>query len=166
MGSSTTSSPRKGKETEMLRTIVMTCVALVAVGLVTSQAYGRTAGAETQVLHGPYLGSYAANLTIDQAIARGDSRMAGRFTLNLRRNGTYTNSNPLDGKSGGRLADLGHHRLRFYDDRGCKIGRMERPQGGIYRWSVSAKRLTLRLINEGACTGRTQSLTYPVWIRR
>jgi hypothetical protein len=149
----------------MFRTIVSTCIAVLAVGVVTSLAYARTAGAEKEALRGPYLGSYAATLTLDQAIARGDSRMAGRFTLVLRRNGTYANSNPLDGRSGGRLADLGHHRLRFYADRGCRIGNMERPRGGIYRWSVSGRRLTLRLVNEGACTGRTQTLTYPVWIR-
>jgi len=101
-----------------------------------------------------------------QAAARGDSRLAGRFTLVLRRDGTYTDSNPLDGRDNGRLGDLGRDRLRFYADRGCKVGGLERPQGGIYRWSLNGRRLTLDLVNEGGCTGRTDTLTFPVWIRR
>jgi hypothetical protein len=150
----------------MSRTIVIAGVAALGVGLLSSLAYGRTTGAGEQALRGPYLGSYAAKLTLVQATARGDSRMAGKFTLVLRRDGTYSTSNPLDGPDGGRLAALTNHRLRFYADRGCKFGGFERPSGGIYRWSLNGTRLTLRLVSEGACTGRTQTLTYPVWTRR
>jgi hypothetical protein len=146
--------------------IAISGVAVLAVGLLISPASARTAGAGEQALRGPYLGSYAATLTLAQADARGDSRLAGKLTLVLRRNGTYTTSNSLDGRSDGRLMAVGQHRLRFYDDRGCKFGGYERPEGGIYQWSVNGARLTLRLVNEGACTGRTQTLTYPIWIRR
>jgi hypothetical protein len=103
--------------------------------------------------------------TRGQAAARGDSRLRGRFTLVLRRNGTYTASDSLDGRMNGRLAALSHHGLRFSDDSGCKFGGFERPQGGIYRWSLHGARLTLRLVSEGQCSGRTDTLTFPVWIR-
>jgi hypothetical protein len=148
------------------RTIVITGVAILAACTLASLGYARTAGTEVQALRGPYLGSYTATVTLEQATARGESRMAGRYTLELMPNGRYVSSNPLDGRDSGRLAALANHRLRFYDDRGCKFGGFERPQGGIYRWSLSGTRLTLRLVNEGPCTGRTQTLTYPVWIRR
>ena len=121
--------------------------------------------ARGDVLRGAYLGSYTAFLSADQALDRGDPRMAGKFTLVLRSNGTYSDSNPLDGASKGRLADIGHHRLRFYRDRGCLYGNFERPQGGVYQWSLNGRSLTLRLVNEGPCTGRTQTLAYPVWRR-
>jgi hypothetical protein len=91
--------------------------------------------------------------------------MAGLFRLILRRNGTYSVWNPLDGKTDGKLASLAGDRLRFYADSGCLFGGFERPEGGTYRWSRNGQRLSLRLVNEGPCSGRTQSLTYPVWIR-
>jgi hypothetical protein len=119
-----------------------------------------------QALGGPYLGSYTATVTSAQAAAGGDPRLAGRFTLVLRRNGTYTDSNPLDGRDDGRLAVPAQGRLRFYDDRGCKVGGLERPRGGIYRWSLNGRRLILHLVNEGACSGRTDTLTFPIWVRR
>jgi hypothetical protein len=117
-------------------------------------------------LAGPYLGSYTATLSFDQAVTAGDARMAGRFTLILKRNGTYTADNPLDPATHGRVAALSGNRLRFYADSGCEFGGFERPRGGVYRWSLSGRRLTLRLVSEGPCTGRTQTLTYPVWTRR
>jgi hypothetical protein len=146
----------------MSRALVLSAALALSVALI---AYGRTTGAGHGALRGPYVGSYSATLTSLQAGARGDSRLAGRFLLVIRRNGTYTDSNPLDGHDAGRVEALGHHRLRFYDDRGCKLGGSERPEGGIYRWSVNGGRLTLRLVNEGGCTGRTDTLTFPVWIR-
>jgi hypothetical protein len=36
---------------------------------------------------------------------------------------------------------------------------------GIYRRSLHDARLTLRLVSEGQCSGRTDTLTFPVWIR-
>lgn len=126
----------------------------------------RTPSGGTIALAGPYLGSYSARLTLAQATSRGDSRMAGRFTLVLRANGKYRASNPLDGVTQGRLTALSGRRLRFSRDSVCLFGGFERPSGGVYRWSLSGRRLTLRLVTEGACTGRTQTLTYPVWVRR
>jgi hypothetical protein len=143
------------------RTIVIILVLSLSAGVAFLET---RAGA--QPLRGPYLGSYAATLTSAQAAARGDSRLAGRFTLVLRRNGTYTDSNGLDGRSAGRLEALGNHRLRFNDDSACKSAGFERPEGGVYRWAANGPRLTLRLVNEGSCTGRTDTLTFPVWIHR
>ena len=122
--------------------------------------------AGAQSLSGPYVGRYTATLTRAQAAAKGDSRLAGKFTLWLTRNGTYVSSNSFDRPSQGRLAALSNHRLRFYDDVGCKDGGFERPGGGIYRWSLNDGRLTLRLVSEGACTGRRDTLTFPVWKRK
>ncbi len=147
----------------MSRTILTAAAAVVVIALPASAAHGL---AKQPAVAGPFIGSYTAKLSFAQAAARGDSRLAGRFSLALRRNGTYTMSNTLDGPSHGRLAALSGRRLRFYDDSGCKFGNFERPGGGIYRWSLNGKRLTLRLVSEGPCTGRTQTLTYPVWTRK
>ena len=117
-------------------------------------------------LSGPFIGSYTATLSAAQAAAKGDSRMAGKFTLVLRRNGTYTASNPLDGATRGRLAALSGKRLRFYNDSGCKAGGFEIRAGGVYHWSVNGKRLTFKLFSEGPCTGRTDTVTWPVWKRK
>jgi hypothetical protein len=57
---------------------------------------------------------------VARRLREGIPRLRGRFTLVLRRNGTYTASNSLDGRMNGRLAALSHHGLRFYDDSGCK----------------------------------------------
>jgi hypothetical protein len=105
-------------------------------------------------------------LTNAQAAERGDSRLAGRFTLMLLRNGTYTDSNPLDGAASGHFEALASHRLRFHEDSACESGGFERVLGGIYSWTLNRRRLVLRLVNEGACSGRTDTLTFPVWIRR
>lgn len=145
-----------------------TCTAAfvpIALAFAVSVASGAANGPSKAMVSGPYVGSYVAKLTEDEASARGDSRLAGKFTLVLRRNGTYTASNPFDGRSHGRLASLSGHRLRFYDDNACKGGGFERPQGGIYRWRLNGKRLTLRLVNEGPCSGRTDTLTFPIWTR-
>ncbi|HEY3050309.1 MAG TPA: hypothetical protein VGJ40_01170 [Gaiellaceae bacterium] len=150
----------------MSRIIVIAAVLALSVGVLALLAYGRTIRAGEQALRGPYVGSYAANLTSAQAATRGDSRLAGRFTLVLRRDGTYADWNPLGGRDEGRVAAVGGDRLRFYEDRHCKLGGLERPQGGIYRWSLNGRRLTLHLVNEGGCTGRTDTLTFPVWSRR
>ena len=143
-------------------------VILLATAAVTALAAATTLAnaAGAPALTGPFIGSYSASLTADQAITRGDARMAGRFYLVLRKNGTYTVSNPLDGASRGRVEALAGKRLRFHSDSGCTFGGFERPQGGIYRWSLEGRLLTLRRVSEGPCWGRTQSLTYPVWKRR
>jgi hypothetical protein len=148
----------------MPRIIVVAGVSTL--GILAVLAGARAIRGGEQALRGPYVGSYTATLTSAQAATRGDPRLAGRFTLVLRANGTYTDSNALDGQDDGRVTALGHGRLRFYDDRFCKLGGLERPQGGIYRWSLNGRRLTLSLVNEGACTGRTDTLTFPVWARR
>lgn len=139
-------------------------IALTAVaGLVAGHGIGSAAQPK---LSGPYVGSWAAQLGVAEAVRKGDYRLAGRFTLVLRRNGTYTMANPLDGATHGRLAALSGRRLRFSRDAGCLAGGFEAPAGGVYRWSVRGRRLTLGRISEGPCTGRTQTLTYPVWRRR
>jgi hypothetical protein len=148
----------------MRRIIVIAAASGLA--LLAVLATGRAIRGGEQALRGPYVGSYTTTLTSAQAAARGDPRLAGRFTLELRSNGTYADSNPLDGRDDGRVVGLGQRRLRFYDDRFCNLGGLERPQGGIYRWSLNGRRLTLSLVNEGACTGRTDTLTFPVWVRR
>ena len=134
-------------------------------GILAVLAAGHGMGGGAEMLEGPYVGSYSATVTSAQAATRGDPRLAGRFTLVLRPNGTYTDSNPLDGRDDGRLAAPTRGRLRFYDDRGCKLDGLERTRGGIYGWSLNGTRLTLRLVNEGACSGRTDTLTFPVWVR-
>ena len=141
-----------------------TAVALsAAAALGGSHAVGSAAEAR---LAGPYIGVWSAQLTVAQAIRKGDERMAGRFRLVLRRNGTYTASNPFDRATHGRLAALSGRRLRFSRDSGCLAGGYEVSGGGVYRWTLRGGRLTLRRISEGPCTGRTQTLTYPVWRRR
>ena len=147
----------------MSRTILTAVAAAIAAALTAAAAHGL---AQRPALSGPFVGSFTATLSPAQAAARGDSRMAGKFTLVIRRNGTYTASNPLDGSTRGRVAALSGKRLRFYNDSGCKAGGYEIRAGGVYHWAVKGKRLTLRLFSEGPCTGRTQTLTYPIWIRK
>lgn len=142
---------------------ISTAGAIAATALLAGHAVGSAA---EEKLAGPYIGSWNAQLTVAQAVRKGDYRLAGRFTLVLRRNSTYRMSNPLDGPMYGRLAALPGHRLRFFDDSGCKGGAYEIPGGGVYRWSVRRGRLTLKRVTEGPCAGRTQTLTYPVWRRR
>ena len=151
----------------MFRTILATVaatLALVALGGSAANA-GFSAGGGTQ-LKGPFLGTYTGKLTSSQAAALGDARMTGTFRLVLRSNGTYAVNNPLDPLTHGRLAALSGKKLRFFEDSGCEYGGFERPKGGIYSWSVKGRKLTLRLVSEGACTGRTQSLAWVVWNRK
>jgi hypothetical protein len=154
----------RDKGDDMQRIILIVAVALGGT-LFASAAQGRI-DPGGQALRGPYIGSYSATLTRAQAIAKGDSRLAGKFRLVLRRDGTYTASNSFDPPASGKLTALSNHRLRFSADTGCTYGHFERPQGGIYRWSVDGDRLKLTLVSEGACTGRRDTLTFPVWKRR
>ena len=142
---------------------VAAALAAVALGASLAQAGSSRSGGER--VSGPFLGTYTGSLTLGEAATLGDTRMKGKFRLVLRANGTYTDVNPLDGRSHGRLAALPGKRLRFFEDNGCTLGGFERPQGGIYSWSVRRSTLTLRLVSEGACTGRTQSLAWVVWHR-
>lgn len=146
--------------------LVAATVTTLVVGTAASVAPGATQAPGMAALTGPFLGSYVATLSPVQAETAGDPRMAGKFTLVLRRNGTYTATNPLDAPAHGRLAALPGRRLRFYADSGCEYGGFERPRGGIYRWSLDGRRLTFRRVSEGRCTGRTQTLTYAVWTRK
>lgn len=149
-----------------LTTLAGTALVALGVGVAASIAHGATQAPGMAALAGPYLGSYVATLSPVQAETAGDPRMAGKFTLVLKRNGTYIASNPLDPTTHGRLAALPGRRLRFYADSGCEYGGFERPRGGIYRWSFDGRRLTFRLVSEGPCAGRTQTLTYPTWTRK
>src|SRR5688572_5293027 len=48
---------------------------------------------------GPYLGTWAANLTLEElGAAATDTRYAGDFSLDLREDGTYTLSQEIDGE--------------------------------------------------------------------
>lgn len=148
----------------ILTMLATTALATLMVGVAAS--IGATQAPGMAPLAGPYVGSYVATLSAVQAETAGDPRMAGKFTLVLKRNGTYIASNPLDPTAHGRLAVLPGRRLRFYADSGCEYGGFERPRGGVYRWSLDGRRLTFRLVSEGPCTGRTQTLTYPTWTRK
>lgn len=150
----------------MSRTTISIAAALTAVALSAAVAQAGSSGTGRQQLGGPFLGTYRGELTSSQAAALGDLRMTGKFRLVLRANGTYSVTNPLDGTATGRLAALPGRKLRFFKDSGCTYGGFERPKGGIYTWSMSGDKLTLRLVSEGACTGRTQSLAWVVWHRR
>lgn len=150
----------------MSRTVFFAVVVATAALLAGSLAPAGESGSSSTALSGPFIGSWGAKLSYNQAYTLGDPRMSGRFRLTLRRNGTYTATNPLDPTASGRLAALPGKRLRFFQDTGCLAGGFERSKGGIYRWSVANGKLTLRLVSEGPCSGRTQTLTYPVWKRR
>jgi hypothetical protein len=150
----------------MFRIVIAVAASALAAATLGVLAQARAATEGPTAVSGPFIGSYTAHLTAERAARRGDSRLAGRFTLVLRRNGTYSASNPLDGMTGGRLSALSGRRLRFSNDFACRAGGHERSRGGIYRWAITRRRLTLRLVSEGPCTGRTQTLTYPVWVRR
>jgi hypothetical protein len=145
----------------MFRITVIAAPVVAALAL-TSLAL---AGSDGSAISGRFVGYYEATLTPAQAAARGDSRLAGKFTLVLGANGLYVTANSLDGPSAGQLAVLPGHRLRFYNDIGCSAGRFERPSGGIYSWSLNGNRLTLKLVREGPCSGRTDTLTFPTWTR-
>lgn len=158
----------KNKEATVSRRVPIAAAALAGLIAASLASASATVSAQTAV-NGPYLGSYTAKVTFDDAVEKGDARMAGRYTLVLRRDGTYRASNPLDGPTiRGRFTPLPRQRLRFRDDEGwsCERGGFERPEGGTYRWSLEGRRLTFTRVSEGPCTGRTQTLTYPVWIRR
>ena len=144
----------------MSRTAAIGAAAVAAFAMSASLAL---AGPNGQGISGPFVGYWQAKLTPAQATARGDSRMAGSYVLVLGSNGLYVTLNPLDGASAGKFAVLPNHRLRFFYDIGCSEGGVASPGGGIYSWSLGANGLTLRLVKEGPCSGRTQTLTYPVW---
>jgi hypothetical protein len=144
----------------MPRTAALAAAAVAAFALTASLA---AAGSSRSRVSGPFIGYYEAHLTAAQAEARGDSRLAGRFILVLSPNGLYVTFNSFDGASVGRFAVLPGQRLRFFDDVGCSEIGPARPGGGTYRWSLNGNRLRLTLVKEGPCSGRTQTLTYPVW---
>jgi hypothetical protein len=114
---------------------------------------------------GPYLGTWTARLSKAQMINQGfDPRLAGRFRLVLRRNGTYTTFNAFDGSSRGRFRVTGT-RIVFSADVGCLAGGIDGK--GVYVWAIAhgALRLNLARIGGDPCGGRWQTLTYPVWRR-
>ena len=117
---------------------------------------------------GPYIGAWYAKLSSQQAIDAGDVRLAGRFRLELRPDGTYTSFQELDGESDGHYRMASGNRLVFKQDRGCDVFTHGKGSIGVYRWAVSGANLKLTnvLPETGGCTGRTQSLVMPVWQRR
>ena len=124
-------------------------------------------GAAIQAASQPYLGTWTAHLSLDQMYGRGlDPRLAGKFRLVLRRNGTYTTSNSLDGLSRGRFTTSGR-RIVFAHDVSCETA-LGVDQAGVYRWSVAQGKLKLTPMRIGSdpCSGRWQTLTYPIWTQR
>jgi hypothetical protein len=117
---------------------------------------------------GPYIGAWYAKLSSQQAIDGGDVRLAGKFRLELRSDGTYTSFQELDGEMDGHYRMASDNRLVFKQDKGCDEFTGGKGSVGVYSWSVSGAHLKLtNLVPEtGGCTGRTQSLVMPVWQRR
>ena len=114
---------------------------------------------------GPYVGTWAANLTIeDLSAAAADTRYAGEFRLDLRGDGTYTVFQELDGETTGHYAAAPGDFLAFGDDSGCD---QNFAGTSVYQWAVDGDHLTLTLVQAetGGCTGRSDSLTFPRWTR-
>ena len=78
----------------ILTMLAATALATLIVGVAASIAPGATQAPGVGSARGADLGSYLATLSALQAETAGDPRMAGRFTLVLKRNGTYNASNP------------------------------------------------------------------------
>lgn len=117
---------------------------------------------------GPFIGKWYAKLTPKQAVG-GDVRMAGKFRLALRADGSYTTFQELDGETDGHYRMASANRLVFKQDDGCDVFTGRRGGSvGIYRWSISGAHLKLTNVvpETGGCTGRTESLVMPVWQRR
>jgi hypothetical protein len=111
----------------------------------------------------PYLGTWSARISSAQLAAAGqDTRLAGTFRLILRKKGTYTTSNSLDGASSGKFRVSGH-RIVFFDDVGCTEGGFVGK--GSYTWSIRKGKLRIRGVSATSdpCGGRRQTLEYPVW---
>ena len=122
----------------------------------------------TTVPAGPFIGKWYAKLTPEQAVG-GDVRMAGKFRLALRADGTYTTFQELDGETNGHYRMASGNRLVFKQDDGCDVFTGRRGGSvGVYRWSLNGShmRLTSVVPETGGCTGRTESLVMPVWQRR
>ena len=119
---------------------------------------------------GPYIGAWYAKLSSQQAIDAegGDVRLAGSFRLELRKDGTYTTFQELDGESDGHYGMASDNRLVFKQDKGCDVFTGGTGSIGVYRWTVDGAHLKLTNIvpETGGCTGRTQSLVMPLWQRR
>ena len=119
---------------------------------------------------GPYIGAWYAKLSSQQAIDAegGDVRLAGNFRLELRKDGTYTTFQELDGETDGRYAMASDNRLVFRQDKGCDVFTGGKGSIGVYTWKIDGSHLRLTNVvpETGGCTGRTQSLVMPVWQRR
>jgi hypothetical protein len=115
-------------------------------------------------VHGPFVGTFADDVTASEA---GDRERAGRYTLVLRSDGTYSMSNPVDGKATGSYkAGMGHD-LTFGKDSGCTAGGFAGV--GVYGWTTTADgqlKFKIARPESGGCTGRTLTLTLPKWQRQ
>jgi len=115
---------------------------------------------------GLYIGTWGAKLTLDDlSAAAADTRYVGEFRLDLRRDGTYTLFQELDGETTGRYGSAGGDFLVFTEDSGCEQG--DFAGTSVYRWAVDGDQLTLTLVRPetGGCTGRSDSLITPRWTR-
>lgn len=117
----------------------------------------------------PYLGWWTARMSTAQMINGGfDARLAGRFRLVLRGDGTYRTFNALDRWSKGTFTVSGR-RIVFANDVLCKQGGFDFK--GVYTWAITKRTLTLTPVSRPGvsgdpCGGRWQTLTYPLWTRK
>jgi predicted small secreted protein len=114
---------------------------------------------------GPYVGAWSANLTFDDlSAAAADTAYEGEFRLDLRDDGTYTLYSDRDQETTGRYGAAPDDFLVFTDDTGCA----ENFAGsGVYQWAVDGDEMTLTLVRPetGGCTGRSDTLTIPRWVK-
>lgn len=116
--------------------------------------------------NGPYIGTWGANLTLDNlSEAAADTRYVGEFRLELREDGTYTLFQEFDGETTGRYGAAPGDFLVFTEDSGCEQG--DFAGSSVYQWAVGGDQLTLTLVRPetGGCTGRSDSLIFPRWTR-
>jgi len=126
-------------------------------------------GALANAASTPYLGLWTARMSTAQMVNGGyDARLAGRFRLILRADGTYTTDTAPDRWSKGTYTVSGR-RIVFANDVLCKGGGFDFK--GVYTWVIANR--TLRLtpmsrpgVSGDPCGGRWQTLTYPLWTRK
>ena len=93
-------------------------------------------------------------------MAKGDSRLAGTFKMELPSDGTFEMSNEFDGVSVPGRYTVEGDQLQILADKGCARGGF--PERATYRFVAKGSKLRFTAIDE-KCGGRRQTLTYPVW---